>query len=486
MSAARVQKTRPLQAPGSEAPLPARRALPRSGGGAPVAAHHVASIPVHASRRPHPALDRATPAWADGGRIVLGPAAFLLPPAERAGLLHHETVHALHQLLAAREESAPAREHAERLAERGGPGLPPLAELLTPVPRLLAAPVTGTAAKGLSRLFVGETGIVAEVVDSGVTVRAERGYAQLGIDGDPDPKRFIACGTGPLKALSALAEGMRSVARQIAVTNRSSARRVELVLITSETSRLHLVDGKPLITISHADFDKAAQETAAHEGSHAVFEGHSHPVDPSVLAPDTLALRVADLWARLEKTRQVAIPTQPFDAKKPPHLEPTTDESVEAAGVVMVEDALFQKTSTNRIEGHPWDGPDELFASAFAAFLVQRKLLEAVIAFYAKADPSLKALGGELVTLLEAVGDPRKLKAVKPPNADQARDAEAAIRKREDVGPSPIKDLVPVLFSPETLPPEKVTCSGSPKPADTTKPAEPPKPVVSPKRAESR
>ena len=110
-----------------------------------------AATPHLVSDRPHPQLPPGTPAWAQDGEIVLGPPAFLLSPEERADVVHHETIHVLQQRLAPVEESGAARERAERLADRPRGSLPSSAELQTPAPRLLAAPIKGKLGHRLHR-----------------------------------------------------------------------------------------------------------------------------------------------------------------------------------------------------------------------------------------------------------------------------------------------------------------------------------------------
>ena len=288
-----------------------------------------ASEAVHVASGPHPDLDPETPAWAEDGRIVVAPRAFVLPPTEQAELVQHELIHVIQQRFAPVEETPAARDRAERLADRPLGDLPSPRDLQAPAPRLLAAPVTGKQAEGFARLFAGADRIIGEVVDGGVTVRAERSFTQLKIEAPTDPKsqfgaktmtdlQFLACGKKSFASLKGLATKMRAVAKRVAGVNDSISKgsrwRVELVLVVSEESRLHEVDGKPLITISHEDFDHSGPETAAHEAS--LFESHTHPKDPSALAPDAFALRFADLFGRLAKTTGVPLPTDPFSKSR--------------------------------------------------------------------------------------------------------------------------------------------------------------------------
>jgi hypothetical protein len=422
------------------------------------------------SDRPHPRLPAGTPAWAQDGEIVLGPPAALLSPQERADVVHHETIHVLQQRAAPVEETSMARERAERLADRPRGSVPSPAELRAPVPRLLAAPVKGKAATGFTRLFAGEGKIIGEVVD-GVTVRAELSYRDLGIEAPVDPKsefgtatmtdlQFLSCGNRSFPRLKAVGDAIRAVAKRVAAVNGAipagSPWRVDLALIVNEASRLHFADGKALLVISHTDFERAGPETAAHEAAHAVFESHSHPdpKHPDALAPDAFALRLADLFLRLARTPPVSLPSAPFGKRKPP-LKGGDGGPEQPAGLVMVTDSLWSGGAGT--EGHPWDGPDEFFASAFGAFVSEPKLLAQMIDHYAPLDASIKSGGAELLKLLAAVKDPKAAQAVKPPAAAQQKDATDAIRRRESPA-STIKERLGAILHPETLPPESVTC----------------------------
>jgi hypothetical protein len=452
---------------------PAGAALASAVGNRALAALLTRTAAAERSARPHPALDPGTPAWSEAGRIVLGPPSLLLSADERAGVLRHEAIHALQQRLAPVDDGPAARERAERLAGRGPGDLPGLDELSEPAPRLLAAPVSGRAASGFTRLFAGSDAIIGEVVASGVTVRIQRSYAQLGIEAPTDTTsdfptttmtelQYVACGDRAFPALKRIADRLGSVAARVAdvggALGKGSRWTPALVVVVSEESRMHVADGAPLITISHEDFDRAGPQTAAHEASHAVFESHTHATPDGPLAPDAFALRFADLFRRLGGTRAVPLPTRPFSAGKP-SLAPGKDEPTGPAGLVMVTDTLWAAAPApgGKTEGHPWEGPDELFASAHGAFRTDEKLLTKLIAHYAGADGSVTALGKELLDLLRTVRDPKALKALAPPGKDESAKATEAIRAREAPASS-VKERLGFILDPAALPPKSVTC----------------------------
>jgi len=72
-------------------------------------------------------------------------------------------------------------------------------------------------------------------------------------------------------------------------------------------------------------------------------------------------------------------------------------------------------------------------------------------------DESIKSGGAELLTLLKAVKDPKAAQALKPPGAEQTKSATEAIRQRESQA-STIKERLGAILSPETLPPDTVSC----------------------------
>jgi hypothetical protein len=376
----------------------------------------------------------------------------------------------LQQRLAPAEETGAARDRAERLADRPRGSLPSPAELSAPAPRLLAAPIKGKPATGFTRLFAGDGQIIGEVVASGVTVRADLGYRELGIEAPVDPKskfgtasmtdlQWLSCSNQAFPKLQAVAKGMGAVAKQVAAVNGAIAAgspwKVEQVFVVSEASRLHFADGKAFMVLSQKDFETVGPETAAHEASHAVFESHSHPdpKHPDALAPDAFALRLADLFGRLAKTPSVPLPKEPFKKEKPPLKG--DDGQHQPAGLVMVTDSLWSGGAAT--EGHPWEGVDEFFASAFGAFVRDPALLAQMIAHYAPLDAAVKDGGAELLSLLAAVKDPKAAKGIKPPDAAAQKGATEAIRARESQ-PSKIKERLGAILSPETLPPETVSC----------------------------
>ena len=182
-----------------------------------------------------------------------------------------------------------------------------------------------------------------------------------------------------------------------------------------------MANSQGLLMMELAEFDSATitlDNVVSHEMGHGIFETHNVYDDATATrVPDDFALAFADLYVRLDATTNVPNPTAKFDPKHPPSTTLAKDNV--PAGLAMVKDVLWSGYG-----GHP-ENVDEFFASAYAGFVQNKKLLATIIAYYAKhADPSLTALGKQLFALLGAVGDTKKLAKVKPPKDTTNASAE--------------------------------------------------------------
>jgi hypothetical protein len=382
-----------------------------------------------------------------------------MTPAERSRMLRHEAVHRLQQLHTSREETAAARAGAERLAHQGEePGRwLGKADLLRPVPALLAYPPQKYAP--WTRVWIGHPGLVGEVVQSEVTVRVFKTYEELGVSSERTSESVAyACGTHQTATITAQAKRMKAIADQAAKLNAKLpagvAQRIAMVVIFGDASsagyRTH--QGRGLMVLDEESVDKGTYaDTLAHEGAHAIFEFHATAGGRNAAArvPDPLALRVADIFARLASTKLVPGPTGKFDPKAPPPVK----DGAQHAGHVMVSDTLWAGTG-----GHPWSDADEFFASAYGGFLRAPALLKASIAFYAKVDPKIAPLAKELLELLGKVGKPKELGTLKRPPKPAAGEQELA----RVSAPPELRSGGPWLLDPSTMPgPSRIHC---PKP----------------------
>jgi hypothetical protein len=371
-------------------------------------------------------------------------------------MLRHEAVHRLQQLHTSREETASARADAERLAHQGEePGRwLRKADLLRPVPALLTYPPKKYAP--WTQVWIGYAGLVGEVVESQVTVRVFKTYEKLGVSSERTSEHVAyACGTHQTATITAQVERMKEVAAQTAKLNAKLpagvAQRIAMVVVFGDPSsagyRTH--QGKGLMVLDEESFEKGTfADTIAHEGAHAIFEFHATAGGGKAAArvPAPLALRVADLFARLASTTLVPEPTGKFDPKAPPPVK----DGAQPAGHIMVSDTLWAGTG-----GHPWQNADEFFASAYGGFLRAPALLKASIAFYAKVDARIAPLASELLELLGKVGKPKELGALKRPPKPAAAEQELA-----RVSPPPeLRSGGQWLLDPSTMPgPDRIYC----------------------------
>ena len=331
----------------------------------------------------------------------------------------------------------------------------------TPATKTPPAPSRARAYAPWDRVWIGHDGLLGEVVEKGVKVRMFRDWAALGITDTPGPQAY-ECGPHDRKPIPDWVKKMRDVGRLTAAANdklpAGSAQRVAIVAIVgdSSSSAYRWANGQGLVVVGVDAFDAGTYgETIAHETAHALYEHHSvRKGKPDARTPDAFALRFADLYTRLQDTEGVPIPKSgKFDPAKPPPLEFQGTESGRAAGLVMVMDELWAGAG-----GHPWDGPDEFFASAYGAYRQDPKLLKRIISHYAKKDKKITALGKELLELLPLAGNYKAADALKPP-ADP-KDAEAALRKAGapwDV--SGYQDVLGWAVDPERMPgPRSIVC----------------------------
>lgn len=387
----------------------------------------------------HPDLPARTPAWTEDGVTRLGWPWLIADRQQRARILRHEAAHRLHQRIAPHGESAADRRHAEAIATRAENAAASLTarDLRLPVPRLLAAPAAKFSP--WERVWIGGPGIVPEIVANGVVVRIFLSYASLGLP-ERQPHTIFTCTSHDQPEFPALADKMRGVAAKVAAMNAhiadtAAARRVALVCVYSEPDNVHqsryrTAHGQGALMLSRADFEAGlVDDTIAHEVAHGLFEAHAAGSEPGTRTPSGLALRMADLFARLKATKPVPLPTEQFNPASPPPLTFPEGTVVDPdtpirAGVVMVLDTLWGEPG-----GHPWDNVDEFFASALAGSIRQPKRFRLVIEHYAKTGDPLPALSTELFELLAAARDPARASGVAPPADPTAAQSELAVVK---------------------------------------------------------
>lgn len=400
-------------------------ALQRAAGNAAVTARLGMLANTVPAPRVDPQLPEGLSARTIDGEIYLNPRVPFLPAPEVGRVLRHEAVHSVHQRLWApvngSDESEEARNRAERAASRGEHQESlRLAQLLQPCPSVLE--YSGKNYGPWPKVWVGHPGVIAEIQEGDVPVRLYSSYAQLQITKGPEYQTF-ECGNHNGAPIPDLASRMSAVGKQVAEVNakipKDAPERVSMVLVApSEQAGYRTLNGIGLIVLPDPNPD-----SAAHEAAHALFDFHSGISSTQRRAPSRLALRVAELFTTLSTTGLTPKPTQKFDTKagKPGATDPTEKQP---AGLVMVMDMLWAGDG-----GHPWDGPDEFFASALGAYLRQPALLQKIIDHYQKVDRAIKKQRAQLMTLLGVATDNKKLGKLAAPTDEKAAKKVIAAQK---------------------------------------------------------
>jgi hypothetical protein len=390
--------------------------------------HDFSRVPVRKSqtaqiRQPEILLDSGLPlqipARTENANIHVGIAGLFMPVVDRQRMLQHETIHSIHQQIAPQSETAAARGYAENLAARGEQSLQGLhaADFNVPVPASLSYPPQNYPP--FTKVWIGSDGLIGEVVEQAITVRYYIKYDALGLTQQPTWQTYV-CGKHDLPPIPDIVKKMKTLATLTAQLNNkipaaAQAQRVSLIAIYGDKSNsgYRYVNGQGFIVVSEEEFNaNQGESTVRHEASHGIFEGHSiGTVTGGTSAPDALALRFADLYSKLENTKQVPVPTTKFNKTSPPSLNAKGATATEAAGIIMVTDTLWTGAG-----GHPGGGVDEFFASAYAGFLQDKNLLQQIVQHYEKADAKIKPLATELFLLLDTVGNPGKYGKLSVPN----------------------------------------------------------------------
>lgn len=219
-----------------------------------------------------------------------------------------------------------------------------------------------------------------------------------------------------------------AIAKRVTEGNMSiadPARQVKTTFVVPTTTRFALWNGQSVLMIDVAD---ANAETAAHEMGHAIFYALKTQADSnSKDAPKAanFRLQVADIYARLAQTKAY------------------TDMTV-AAGLLIADPAEWAPGHKSE---HPWSDPDEFFASAREAFLIDRDGFKRAIARFTKFDPAVAGPAKELLALLSAfLGKKHELTG---PGVPEARLEDAQRAQARETGVSLVEDTAgssPLLY----------------------------------------
>jgi Domain of unknown function (DUF4157) len=205
-----------------------------------------------------------------------------------------------------------------------------------------------------------------------------------------------------------------AITKRIAADNAlitDPAARVNTCIIAPTTTRFARYQGEPVLMLDPPD---ANATTAAHEMGHALFDhlGTRGRATGAVAGKaHNLLLRVADIFVRLASTKV-------YTAKATAGAE-----EGHPAGHWMVDPSQW---SPGTKAEHPWQDPDEFFASGKAAHQTNRAALVRTIARFAKFDERVRAPGNELVALLDDLLGKGTLPAAGPP-ASRTEAARSAL-----------------------------------------------------------
>jgi hypothetical protein len=147
---------------------------------------------------------------------------------------------------------------------------------------------------------------------------------------------------------------------------------------------------------------------------------------------------VADIYARLRDTKAF-----------------THDNETHPAGLWIADPSQWVPGGAKE---HPWQDPDEFFASSKEAFQVNRKGFESAIARFKKIDSKVEAPAKELIALLGAFLKEGKLLSKSLP---EARASAAKAQLEHETGVSRVEDTIisdtPLdwLLNPENRPKQK-------------------------------
>lgn len=421
---------------------------------------------------PPNSLPSDTPAWSHEGTINIGPAFFQTEHTKRSEILRHEYIHSMHQSRAPNDNSLGARQYAESIAhERVALSRQSLSR---PAPSLLAFPVQ--THKPWDKVYIGNAGIIGELVQGDLTLRIRMAYSEFGIadvfehnkdlDMEVISKNDFAiyhCSKHPNKTLAATVKTLKQVMAQVEQLNKkipatSTFRTKYIFIAKGATERYRTANGKGILFLTTTSLNTGIIDAAAHEAAHGIFEHHTTAgnTDSSKRIPDDLALNIATIFTKLRATKSALVPDKKFNSKAPPAYTDKDGNGAQPSGLIPIYDTVWSGEG-----GHPWVDVDEFFASAFAAYSQDKKLLEKIIDHYSKHDKTIKPIYNELFILFKKVGNPKALQSLTSPV--NKKSAEAVLSRSsappDYTDPSSIAISDQFFFNPSSLiGPDKIKC----------------------------
>jgi hypothetical protein len=221
---------------------------------------------------------------------------------------------------------------------------------------------------------------------------------------------------------TAIRAAIPAIGKQVAADNariKDPSSRVTICIIAITTTRFAHWNGKPVLALDPHDVNV---ETAAHEMGHAIFNAlriQSESKSKDAAKAGNFRLTVADIYARLSATKEF-----------------TEGNEAHPAGLWIADPSQWAPGSASE---HPWQDPDEFFASAKAASQINRKGFESAIARFKKVDPKVEAPAKELLALLDAFFKKGELPSKGVPTA---RAATAKQELGRETGVSKVEDTI--------------------------------------------
>ena len=265
----------------------------------------------------------------------------------------------------------------------------------------------------------------------------------------------------PIPDLATHEANLPSIAAEIKRANAlitDSAMQVKFCVIApSVTSRYATYKGAPALPL---DTNDANVETVRHEMGHAIFAFYrAAEADPKSKFKDASTV-IADIYVRLKATKAVDDDEVRTNGKKETQTHP--------AGLWIVDPPQWSSQPSE----HPWDDPDEFFASARKAFLTDKKALEKSIAKFKKVDKDVAKPAAELLTALAALEKGKAAKLPKKVAAD-AKTELAALKP-----PTKVEDSIGTIRQGLVWALDPSQMPGGPQP--TTTPSTPPSTTPAP------
>lgn len=315
----------------------------------------------------------------------------------------------LHPLL--RLQSAVGNHTVRQLLAAPQSSAPPQLLLRQPTPKPSSAPATKPAA---DRVAKEETGTKADL-----GLPWQHGDYSLFEEWSVGIRILVASGGADIAA--EVRKAIPAIAAHVAADNKAikaPEKRVMTCVIAPTTTRFAFLHGTPVLMLDPAD---ANVETAAHEMGHAIFQAYDTQGSPGKQrsAPAAgLHMQLADIYARLQQTK-----------------EHTIGEKTVSAGLWIADPSVWNPGAKSE---HPWDDPDELFASAKEAYQVNRAGFKRAIAAMTKVDPAVRTPASDLLGLLDTLFTQGK-RAGKAVPKERTPAAEAAMAR---TGVSNVEDTV--------------------------------------------